>query len=78
VKDRIIIIGHGSTSKAIFAQSLQDNIVIVDVEKQNSVFDNTPTITIHNYTLANKVIEIKTGKELRRERRKSNRKNHKR
>ena len=71
MKDVILIGGQGSISKSIFAQSLASNIIIVDFEKKQNTFDNTPTMIIRNYSLANKCIQLKTGKELRRERRKN-------
>jgi len=70
---KVAIIGaSGLVGKAIFA--CESAMVAVENMQEVNQFDVTPTMAINNYTLAYKNQIVKTGKELRRERRKLERK----
>jgi CO dehydrogenase nickel-insertion accessory protein CooC1 len=68
----IAVCGQGLIGKTVFSNDTA--IVVVDNMQEVNQFDSTPTMAIHNYQLAYKNEIIKSGKELRRERRKQERK----
>lgn len=68
----IAICGHGFLGKTIFANEAA-TVVVENMQEVNQ-FDSTPTMLINNYSIAYINLVIKSGKELRRERRKQERK----
>jgi len=68
----VAICGHGYIGKTVLGK-VPDAIIIEDTTSGDQINVGS-TMPIHNYVLANKITEAKTGKELRRERRKQERK----
>jgi len=68
----IAICGHVVVGKTIFANEL--SVDVIENMQEVNQFDSTPTMAINNY-FVNYPLEVqKSGKELRRERRKLERK----
>jgi len=70
---KIAVIGaHSCIGKTVLFKN--HDVIIVENTTSEDTINTESLVPIHNYTLANKITVVKTGKELRRERRKLERK----